>query len=217
MHCGIYQIKNTKNGKRYVGSTIFISRRTKYHMNALKANKHHSRYLQRAWNKYGEGAFEFKPLLYCDKSNLLFYEQRAIDTYQSANGGGYNLSPTAGSSLGAKHSKATKRKMSETRKGHPSWSKGKKHTEEARKKMSRAQTGRMISPEHRRKISEALKGRPGAFKGRTHTEETRRKISETNKGRTSWHKGKKRTEETRRKISEAGKESWRRRKLSLVG
>lgn len=103
---GIYEVRNTTNGKRYVGSAKSLSQRLGAHLKNLRKGKHHNRHLQFAWDKYGEQAFEFKVILYCNKENLLFYEQRALDTYNTM----YNLAPTAGSQLGWKMPDETKQK-----------------------------------------------------------------------------------------------------------
>lgn len=54
---GVYQIYNTVNGKRYIGSSIHIEQRFKEHLRNLRANKHVNAHLQCAWNKYGEQSF----------------------------------------------------------------------------------------------------------------------------------------------------------------
>jgi len=55
----IYKITNTVNGKFYVGSSVNTRDRFKRHKRLLKRNKHHSAYLQNAWNKHGAEAFVF--------------------------------------------------------------------------------------------------------------------------------------------------------------
>ena len=59
---GIYQIKNLVNGKIYIGSSVDLKRRRKHHFVDLRRNVHHCKYLQRAWNKYGETKFKFEIL-----------------------------------------------------------------------------------------------------------------------------------------------------------
>ena len=61
--------------------------------------------------------------------------------------------------LGKHHSEESRKKMSEKRKGKPSWIKGKHNSAEARKKMSEAHKGKNHSDETRQKISESLKGK----------------------------------------------------------
>lgn len=111
----IYQIRHIESSKVYVGSAINPQKRCKEHGNALLAGRHHSRYLQRAWNKYGEGAFIFEiiePVLFVE--DLITREQHWIDTLQASNARyGYNVSPTAGSPLGVKHTDETRAKTSE--------------------------------------------------------------------------------------------------------
>lgn len=55
----IYKIVNTKTGKYYVGSTINFRQRKYNHLRLLRLQKHHSVYLQRAFDKFGERSFVF--------------------------------------------------------------------------------------------------------------------------------------------------------------
>jgi len=86
-------------------------------------------------------------------------------------------------------SEATRRKMSESRKGNTN-SLGYKHSEETRKRMSESRIGNtncsgiLASEETKRKMSEARKGK-------TASEETKRKMSEIRKGKRSPNFGKK--------------------------
>jgi len=133
---GVYSIVNTVDEKRYIGSTsrTFI-RRWYQHRRALRSGKHHSLILQRAWNKYGEGAFEFSVLEFSDADSCLVREQFYIDKYDAANClKGYNIAPFAGSNRGAKR---------------------RPHSSETRAKMSMAAQNR--SPEVRTRISEAAR------------------------------------------------------------
>jgi len=106
---GIYKIENLVNGKMYVGSAVDIKNRWSRHKSDLRKNKHHSRYLQRSWNKYSEEQFEFTIIEEVkDVSELLEREQYWLDYYKSYDYKiGYNSYPTAGSPLGAKHSRET--------------------------------------------------------------------------------------------------------------
>lgn len=69
---------------------------------------------------------------------------------------------------GKKHTEDTRKKMSEAKKGRPSWNKG---------------LHNIFSEGTRKKLSEAKKGEKNPLFGKTHTEETRRKISEALKRR----------------------------------
>ena len=56
----IYRIQNKITNDFYVGSSLHFKQREKQHLYNLKHNKHHSSYLQNAWNKYGEENFIFE-------------------------------------------------------------------------------------------------------------------------------------------------------------
>ena len=56
----IYKIINLVNDKFYVGSTTNTRERFRTHRNRLRGNRHHSKHLQAAWNKYGEDKFSFE-------------------------------------------------------------------------------------------------------------------------------------------------------------
>lgn len=110
---GIYKITCVPTGKVYVGSAVDLYRLWHArHLPQLRRNKHVNRYLQAAWNKYGESVFQFATIAYVAIDDLLQREQYWIDKLQSANAKhGFNLCPIAGSSLGTKHSAASKTKM----------------------------------------------------------------------------------------------------------
>jgi hypothetical protein len=135
---GIYKIVNTINQKMYIGSAFNIRKRWKAHRNRLRKNKHANRHLQAAFNKYGDNVFSWEILEFIPKNQDLKQLSRALikreqdwithlNTHNREKG--YNLSPTAGTMLGVKH------------------------TEESRKHMSEAHLGNKQSPETRRKIS----------------------------------------------------------------
>lgn len=125
---GIYAIRNLKNGKIYVGSAVRLSRRWWTHRSDLRKGNHHSSKLQRSWAKHGEENFSFEVLLYAGRDDLIFYEQRAIDTLKPD----YNICLTAGSCLGVKH---TARQAELIRAAHL----GSKRSAESRARMSQAQ------------------------------------------------------------------------------
>ena len=99
MKTGVYLIKNKVNNKFYIGSTAkSIDRRFYTHLNSLRKNEHHSEYLQKSWNKYGEDSFIFIILECCDPKDCISREQYYMNTLLPE----YNICPTAGSVLGAK-------------------------------------------------------------------------------------------------------------------
>jgi group I intron endonuclease len=94
---GVYEIVCLPTNKRYIGSTTTSFKiRFAHHLHQLRNGKHHSRYLQRAWNKYGHSAFKFTPIIFCEKDKVLFYEQMLMDKFKPE----FNLSPTAGNNVG---------------------------------------------------------------------------------------------------------------------
>jgi group I intron endonuclease len=107
LNTGIYEIVNRVTGKRYIGSAVHLENRWREHQKHLRRTSHHSRHLQSSWKKHGAAAFYFKPLLLCLPSDLLFFEQRAFDVLKPE----YNISPTAGSSLGVRFTKQTRDKI----------------------------------------------------------------------------------------------------------
>jgi hypothetical protein len=79
MRCGVYEIVHVESGRRYIGSAKHLGRRFSEHRKHLRRGQHHSRYLQAAWNKYGEAAFVFRLLLVCGEDMRREYEQRLLD------------------------------------------------------------------------------------------------------------------------------------------
>ena len=114
IYCGIYSI-TSPSGKKYVGSGQDIGKRWDWHRHRLRAYKHHSSSLQRAWTKYGESNFVFEILEICDRSILNEREQHWIDILGTVGPHGYNCQPTAGNARGFKHSEETKQKMRDGR------------------------------------------------------------------------------------------------------
>lgn len=105
---GIYQIRNTINNKVYIGSTINRYSRRWKHFDDLKKKKHHSSYLQNAFDKYGRDVFVFEMLEFTDeKEKLVSLEQSWIDKVNPE----YNIRKIAQSNLGMKHSEETKEKI----------------------------------------------------------------------------------------------------------
>lgn len=164
----IYEIRNTINNKRYVGSSINPKRRRVVHLRKLRQGKHHSIVLQRAFDKYGEESFFFSvienniPLTY-----LVEREQYWLNKLQPE----YNVAKVAGSRIGVLASEETKRKI------------------------SIAQKGRTLTPEHRANIAAAATGRKRdpfsatwlanmsiVKKGCKHSLKTKAKISTANRG-----------------------------------
>ena len=130
---GVYAFKNTVNGKQYIGSTQDLYKRLREHLAGRKSNLA----LQRAFSKYGKGAFHFyvytfyKPLNGPAVSNLITLEDSFISCFPFDML--YNLKPLASSTLGYKHTEEAIAKMVArlaNKENHPFF--GKKHTEESK-------------------------------------------------------------------------------------
>jgi len=59
---GVFEIRNTANGKVFVDSSLNIPGKINRHKFQLNAGAHPSKELQRDWNDLGENCFEFETL-----------------------------------------------------------------------------------------------------------------------------------------------------------
>lgn len=81
---GIYQIRNIKNNKRYIGSAINFKSRMNVHFSLLRRNKHHCRYLQNSFSKWGEENFVFEILDFVESEiERRFVEQKYLTLFFS--------------------------------------------------------------------------------------------------------------------------------------
>lgn len=117
---GVYEICNTVNGKRYIGSTRNLSRRFRQHLSDLKGGRHVNKNLLADWQLHGESAFSFSTLAILESRELLSTEQRIFDALVKDGVACYNyfshvVSPTIGTHLSLEH----RAKISEKNKGIP--------------------------------------------------------------------------------------------------
>lgn len=208
---GIYKITNIDTNKVYIGQSNDIKYRFRQHKCKLRANKHYNKYLQNAWNKYGEKHFIFSVIEECELKELNDKETYWCNYYKP---NVYNLGNTGNvgtisEEIKQKLSKALKgRKKSpelveKNRLGHIGLKhkRTKEQIEKHRLKVkgrhlspkTEFQKGHIVNDDVRKKISEASKGKKmnkkwcknisKAKKGHSVSEETRKKISEKLKGR----------------------------------
>ncbi len=150
-NCGIYEIVNLINKKRYIGSTNCLQRRWLEHKSTLNRKVHGNEYLQNSWNKYGMDNFIFNILEHCNEENLKEREKYWMTLYDSLKRSrGYNISSAERHNM----SDETKFKLS---KAH----KNKVLSDETKHKLSVINTGRRfkLSSESREKISAGKKGK----------------------------------------------------------
>lgn len=192
MSSGIYCIKNTINGKRYIGQSIDLNRRKICHFSLLNHNKHTNKHLQSSFNVYGKENFVFEVLILCKSFELTRYEQFFVDLIESKFSYN-NYLECVNSPKGFKHSTETKILMSNQRQGgkHPLF--GKHFSNESRKKMSESHMGKSKgtpSEETIKKISNSNRGKPK-------TEEQKMKLSIAVKGK-PWTKNRRNAQERRK-------------------
>lgn len=88
---GIYQIRNVRTNKRYIGQSTNIQHRKACHIYDLKHGTHKNRYLQEDYNNDSEN-FVFEILCKCRIEDLNELEKFYIKKYLSnTRGNGYNI------------------------------------------------------------------------------------------------------------------------------
>lgn len=137
---GIYQIRNKDSGKRYIGSAKVFRIRWNSHRAKLVKGTHHSPHLQASWTKNGPNSFEFEILEFCEMVNLIEREQHWIDNAKPE----FNVCPTAGSTLGRRHSEKTRAKIRAKKEGLKLPPRTPEYCEAVSKRMK----GRQKTPEH---------------------------------------------------------------------
>ena len=169
----IYRIRNTVNGKLYVGSTIKRkpSDRWGSHLASLRGGYHHSLPLQRAYQKHGESAFVFEIIEeVAIASDVIAREQHWLNVVRPFGRRGYNICPVAGNKTGVPRSQASRKRMADKMRGrtHSAETRqrisasvtGFRHTDAAKEKIGNASRGKRFSDERRAKIAAALSGKP---------------------------------------------------------
>ena len=173
--CGIYEVKNIINNKCYIGSSKNINNRFYIHKLDLKNNKHHSTYLQNAYNKYGLKVFEFNIIEECDMDVLIKKEQFYLDNRNPK----YNIAKFAGKPMKNCY-----------REKNPFY--GKTHSDEFKKllilrnKGNKYHLGYNHSLETKNKISKIHKNNK-YNEGRIQTDKVKKAVSDSNSGEKNFH------------------------------
>ena len=99
---GVYQIRNTVNGKAFVGSSVNLPAILNRHRTELRAGGHRNRELQKEWAEFGPDAFEFEVLDtlapheradYDASADLRALEELWLDKLSPFGERGYNARP----------------------------------------------------------------------------------------------------------------------------
>lgn len=144
---GIYRIECIGNGKFYIGSAVNLYKRLSDHRQGLRKNKHHCRYLQNAYNKYGEDSFLVRVLFECNISEFKEKEVEQIEFYFNQ-GLAMNSTRDYQGSHGMIFTEERKRKISESNMGRKAHNKGKDMSEEQKavlKEINLRERGKMIN------------------------------------------------------------------------
>lgn len=172
---GIYIILNKESGKFYIGSSVNIKHRWQGHRRSLRNNCHHSTYLQRAWNKYGESSFIFELVELCDPNDCITRENYWLEYHQTyLSEIGYNTLSQANNTLGYRHTESNKEKMKELlRQKWESMSEEEKIKE--RHRLSLCRKGKPISQQHKQALQEGL-----AKSGWLHSDRKKAMVAQSN-------------------------------------
>ena len=171
---GIYKIINVVNNKFYVGSTVNVSRRRARHFSELRNNKHNNKYLQAAWNKYGEKAFIFIVVEEVESKDKLltvenFWLKEHVGKEYCYNLGTDATAPHLGmfgelsNTWGYKHTEEAKARISKA-------SKERVQTEEEKSKRRKSMQGHIVSKATKDKISATLSGEGNYWYGKKRPE-----------------------------------------------
>ena len=99
---GVYQIRNTVNGKLLVGTSVNLPAILNRHRAALRMGSHQNRELQKDWAEFGPEAFEFEVLDtltpperpdYKPSDDLRALEELWLDKLSPFDERGYNAKP----------------------------------------------------------------------------------------------------------------------------
>lgn len=190
MKSGIYQIRNTADGKRYIGRTINLNKRKRDHFWALENNRHNNNHMQRAYNK-NPNAFVFEIVEECETEKLNEREVYWISYYNTMDDRyGYNQCEGGKTTNGYHFTDEAKKKISEKNKGR----KCSREVVEQRKKTLKEHLANdpEFAKKYHEKLAENLAKIPNWKKSHPCPEWQKKEISERFKGRpiTEEHKQK---------------------------
>lgn len=195
MISGLYLITNTVNKKVYGGSSVNIPSRWRQHRYDLRRGIHGNTHLQRAWNLYGEAAFQFSVFVLCTEDRLNELEQLLLDILHEA-GDTYNIGLLASSGMrGRTHTEEAKRRMSKA------ISDAYRNDPSLRERVRNASLGRQHTEEWKEEARSRMVGN-GHANGAKHSEDERHR--KTLELRSRWS-----NTEYKKKLSQAVADSWK--------
>jgi len=103
---GIYKISCSKGD--YIGSSVDLYNRLAQHISHLRAGTHHSKRMQRSYNKYGEETFSIEILRFC-KKDIPTLRQKEEDYMKLYNSCHNSITPVT-----YEHSQETREKIANT-------------------------------------------------------------------------------------------------------
>lgn len=116
--CGIYAIKNTINGKLYIGQSLDVLQRWRQHKHRLDEGTHLNAHLQAAWQIHGAKSFLFQVLRVCDPDALGTTEEAVLAAVPPDLR--YNIGPAGDNpTRGLKHGESVRANMSRAKGGRP--------------------------------------------------------------------------------------------------
>lgn len=99
----------------YVGKSVNLRKRQQEHFKCLRKGRHPNSHLQRAWDRYGESAFQFSILEGSSRDQLVEREQATLDRFRQTYGDRriLNILKTCVSTrVGVRHSLETRHALS---------------------------------------------------------------------------------------------------------
>jgi hypothetical protein len=116
--CGIYAIKNTVNGKLYIGQSLDVLQRWRQHKHRLDEGTHLNAHLQAAWQMHGANSFLFQVLRVCEPDALGTTEEAVLAAVSPDLR--YNIGPAGDNpTRGLKHGESVRANMSRAKGGRP--------------------------------------------------------------------------------------------------
>lgn len=143
----IYRITCLNNGRVYIGSTIRSPRqRWLEHLHYLRAGTHHSRHLQKVFNKHGEPSLSFEVVERVEDAVFL----QAREQFHIWRCEGFLMNAKVEVTPGVDFTEEVRAKMSASRRARVM----KPMSEETKEKISKANSGKKRTPEHIAKTQE---------------------------------------------------------------